>query len=431
MSPPHDTIRLPEPHMVDMVKIVEAKVDILEKEKEELLLRATDFESEIQLYREQITNREQEIARLGALLETSRAQSFVTGGVSGITSAKNSRVEQLEMQVEYLQEHVQSLESDLSQAANKRNDKMEELERQKHNIEMELENAKEKNAKLIKSLERLEKTINSLRGKGSPSKVASSPDVSTSGQKSRSVKIQSSVNPEVSGLVDDLQEELATMEELLHTTTDQHTLLKTDFDSKLDIIGVKNSIFNKHTIEIHQENAKLHDELRQLRETISSLQNQTLGSNAPSTASASLTTTTNLDSDVNQLKTKLQSLETTKWTLESEVKSLRQKLEQALKHTQDLESSQSTVQNMHRDLKESKGEIHMWVDKVQEMEKERQKLLTAQRSIEAKLQDMTRERNDLLQSLQQFDSQLKTFQDQIVDITRDRDNFQALYKQVY
>ena len=84
----------------------------------------------MQLLREQVARREQESSRLGAQLEVARAQQFSTvppgaralpeirgdepghsetSGIRNLTVARQ-RIEQLEMQVEYLQEHIDGLE---------------------------------------------------------------------------------------------------------------------------------------------------------------------------------------------------------------------------------------------------------------------------------------------------------------------------------
>jgi hypothetical protein len=100
---------------LDIVKISEERNKTLEKKNQDYQMRLTDLENEIQLLKTSLINRDSEIKRLGAQLESSKVHQFdylQNNKVEGMTQnpASRQRVDQLEMQIEQLHEYVENLE---------------------------------------------------------------------------------------------------------------------------------------------------------------------------------------------------------------------------------------------------------------------------------------------------------------------------------
>lgn len=132
LAPPFPKFVPPDPVVCDMVKLSEARIELMDKTIDDLSSKNKDLENEIQLIRDQLGKREQEIARLGAQLEISRSQQYLSRNTvtnisklgsslptfeevesrlpTGGETMSNQRVAQLEMHVEYLQEHISELE---------------------------------------------------------------------------------------------------------------------------------------------------------------------------------------------------------------------------------------------------------------------------------------------------------------------------------
>ncbi|KAJ3299289.1 hypothetical protein HDU76_006357, partial [Blyttiomyces sp. JEL0837] len=172
----------PEPSMADVIKLSQLRVEQLEKKSADLEGKNADLENEMQVTRDQLNKREQEILRLGAQLEVSRAQQFSSVQVSGrpvglfrddgapIDPAESihqlpiarQRIEQLEQQIEYLQEHIESLEKEQSEVDETKQAFIYRVEDEKRALIEDLKKEREKSASLLRGATKLEKMVEEL-----------------------------------------------------------------------------------------------------------------------------------------------------------------------------------------------------------------------------------------------------------------------------
>ncbi|KAJ3414954.1 hypothetical protein HDV05_005785 [Chytridiales sp. JEL 0842] len=170
----------PSPVVVDAVKIAQGRLDSLQITCNDLKAKNDDLESEVQVIRDQLTKREQEIIRLGAQLELSRSQQFTTtkglpAGVlrtDGVPSETldsihqlpiaRQRIEHLEYQILHLQEYIESLEKDQAKFAEEREAYIRNYEDEKRLFTIELEKEREKNAALLQATTKLDKLVAEL-----------------------------------------------------------------------------------------------------------------------------------------------------------------------------------------------------------------------------------------------------------------------------
>eukprot|EP00842_Homolaphlyctis_polyrhiza_P003827 jgi/Hompol1/4445/HPOL_000207-RA len=177
----------PDPVVADMVRLAEGQIETLIKVKSEMEAKNTDLENEILITREQLAKREREIQRLGAQLEVARAQQFGaaqhlraanatngtrspskqdplsdqlkassrTAGIVDLHTAKD-RIEQLEIQIEYLQEHIDGLEKELAVFERERDTIQSAFVNDRDNLAAELRNERERTAGLLQNLAKLE-----------------------------------------------------------------------------------------------------------------------------------------------------------------------------------------------------------------------------------------------------------------------------------
>ncbi|RUS13217.1 hypothetical protein BC938DRAFT_478020, partial [Jimgerdemannia flammicorona] len=118
----------------------------------------------IEALRNQITTREEEIARLGELVETGSGNigAAPSATAAGPPRVSSSRVEQLEMQIEYYQDQVVELKQKLSQVEKEKTSLEQEHAQDKDSLARQLDEAKDKNGALYQNLEKLEALVNEL-----------------------------------------------------------------------------------------------------------------------------------------------------------------------------------------------------------------------------------------------------------------------------
>ena len=147
------------------------------------------FYAQILGLKQQITTREQEIARLNTQLVSKRAKkvSDIFKEDEAIGTSSDSRVGQLEMQTEYLHTHIINLEQvsecnywavhttvkivternsnlqDLAKLKEQRSNLLKEQEQETQSIIEELNDVKERNTLLLNNMEQHEKTVNGLK----------------------------------------------------------------------------------------------------------------------------------------------------------------------------------------------------------------------------------------------------------------------------
>ncbi|KAJ3367865.1 hypothetical protein GGF31_007026 [Allomyces arbusculus] len=171
------TAKIIDPHVVDVVKVAEAKIREMEARVEEAELREADLKLQIQDLRAQVRTRDDEIHRLSNLMEGRKAPEPA------------SRVEHLEAQVDFLQETITQLEAEKARTTTNDN---------------ELRRLREQNAHLMKSLADLEAEVHDLRSMSMDSE-----------------------------LIHELQEEVQALHELLQTARNQYSHLTHEYEALL------------------------------------------------------------------------------------------------------------------------------------------------------------------------------------------------------
>ncbi|KXS21394.1 hypothetical protein M427DRAFT_318450 [Gonapodya prolifera JEL478] len=185
MKPGTGPLTQPEPVSADIVAMHEARVEALEKDLRDVRMRNEDLESEVETLHSQLSGRDQEIQRLGAQLEVAQSQQLVhpvsrarsPGPPSGTKTevemstdttlelpAARRRVAQLETQVEYLQEHVEDLEKELSTLSQSRLASLSAAQARTAELEEDLARERERTGALLKNLNRLEGMVNEMQG---------------------------------------------------------------------------------------------------------------------------------------------------------------------------------------------------------------------------------------------------------------------------
>lgn len=113
-----------DPIILDQIKISEDKIQELQNIISNLEATNTSIDTEFSLIRDQVIQRDHEIKRLGVQLEIARSQQWGGSGGGGNTeftttgssasindiNVAKRRIDQLEMQIEHLQEHIENVE---------------------------------------------------------------------------------------------------------------------------------------------------------------------------------------------------------------------------------------------------------------------------------------------------------------------------------
>ncbi|CAG8481145.1 7609_t:CDS:2 [Paraglomus occultum] len=161
ISDKYDTIKQPDPHVVDTIKLYQRRLNQLDSNNKTLIEREKEYQAEILGLKQQITTREQEIARLNTQLVSKRAKKlsdiFKEDEATGTSS--DSRVRQLEMQTEYLHEYIINLEQDLAKLKERRSMLLKEQEQETQSIIEELNDVKNRNTVLLNNMEQHEKVV--------------------------------------------------------------------------------------------------------------------------------------------------------------------------------------------------------------------------------------------------------------------------------
>ncbi|CAB5192618.1 unnamed protein product [Rhizophagus irregularis] len=318
-----DVITPPNPQIVDIVRQSQKIIKELEQSNKKL----SDKEKNLQ---EQIVSREKEIARLGSLLINKRSGKF---GASSSSDA-NSKVQQLESQLEYLQEYVIGLEQDITDLEKEKTNIIKETEEEKQEILEELRDAREKDVKLLNELQKLEHLVNELG------------ETNTHSWKKNKIKV--TLASILSNNKEELQQELGQSIQTLSETT--NTQFKIDFEN------------------ISNEN----DHLRRA-----------------------------LDKANNEIET------------------LRK----------DLQSTTDRLRELYRFVKEGIKPLNIQANNENVMTQ------TSVENIGSKeLESLKQEKNDLLEQfqreLEEVKAQSNIEKEQITSITKERNNFEDLYKQL-
>lgn len=178
----------PTPLEADLVRLAEARSEMLDKQVKALQSTQSALENDLALLRNQVSQRDSEIKRLGTQLEVARSQQFAvarqeplqkyepitvkSGGSEEEDKAFQAqtelpqaqvRIQQLETHVEYLQEHIGDLESEAATFDRERRRLKAHISKEQQHLEEELQRERARNATLVKNLNKLEKLVSDLQ----------------------------------------------------------------------------------------------------------------------------------------------------------------------------------------------------------------------------------------------------------------------------
>ncbi|KAJ3300836.1 hypothetical protein HK104_000030 [Borealophlyctis nickersoniae] len=448
----------PDPVVADMVKLAEGRIEMLETLNKDLSAKNLDLENQVQLIREQLTKREQEIQRLGAQLEISRAQQFSTvaytkqpttnGDVTGdrqpsiheLPIAKQ-RIEQLELQIEYLQEHIEGLEKEVSGFDEEKQTLYAALDEEKRVLAEELQRERERSAGLMKNLGKLEGLVNEL-GTLTPGSPKKGTDREREANKENMDKLSvDQIRALRNGLrkqekrIGELSELLKTNKQALQSSNEQSAVLETQCDKLAQET-------RQLTISLSDAEARLstaRDEITQLRESMSrtetkggaeSAQKDALLTESRFSMEKQIQNMRRLELENGELAAKLREVESQKWTTENDLRNLQQKVDQYGHMEAELSSLRSRAQALQKEITAQQTEISRLSRALNETEKAKEQANSQNQKVAEELKTVQREREVLLSALQKFEAQLSEVQTNVEIITADRDNLAQLYEQV-
>ncbi|KAJ3235721.1 hypothetical protein HDU81_000202 [Chytriomyces hyalinus] len=367
----------PDPEVVDAILLAQGRIESLEKSNIELANQNTDLQNEIQTVRSQVKGRDQEIMRLGAQLEVSRAQQFsniqVHGRPLGVQRDEGApsepadsihqlplarqRIEQLEMQIEHLQEHIDTLERERAGVTEEKMEFAQGYQDEIRFLKQELEAERSKHLEVLKGMTSLEKKVRDLnvahdrileleeRDHG-----RYTPAAQTSPAEGREEQFQNEIG--------ELKTRIAELETILQEKNARIGFL----DGKLKELRAHSPTLRPSTQDVRELESKILDFSKQLQEK-----------------------------------------DRQKAGLERDVANLRRQLEFAIKNT----------------------------ERGAQMEEAYKKLISAKEEVERELNLVTREREDLMSVLEKVETQLIDLHETIEQLSSDRDNMSALYKQAH
>ncbi|KAJ3396651.1 hypothetical protein HDU92_002277 [Lobulomyces angularis] len=412
-----DIIDFPEitPIVCDLVKLSEQKVEMVEKDLFSLKNQNSSLENELSLLQDKIVKKDQEIQRLGIQLEISRSQQWggsagVGGSVDLLTSGSSleindlglakRRIDQLEMQLEQLQEHIQLLEADISKFEEEKKLILESCDDERKLVENDLEQEKIKNGALLKNLSKLEIMVSDLdRIKNSSSPMKNKLKNSYSNQEN-SLQPNNASQPISKNIrqLSELQSKLRTCQENLKIKNERIESVKLE-KTKL---SEENNLLKNKVIELEKKNATV---LEKKKATL--IPKPTVESNFQS----SIPVPTN--SNVKKLEGKLKTLEEEKLTMESTIKTML--------------TEKNSDKNL---LNERVLEINLLNNQLENFKYVNAESHKKQLDLESSLKISENEQKKLVEALEKFEDFLSQINVEVEIVTSERDNLSRLYQQV-
>ncbi|KAJ3136723.1 hypothetical protein HK100_001477 [Physocladia obscura] len=358
----------PPPVAIDALRITQARVEQLETTLNEVSNQNADLENEIQTVRDQVATREQEIMRLGAQLELSRAQQFSSVQIEGrplgylrdegapLTPAETihqlplarQRISQLELQIEHLQEHIDSLEKERAGVSDEKAQFALGFEDERRFLKMEIEEEREKNIKMLEATKELEKMVGEL------------------------IIMKEGIEKSAAKKIGDREGKLEKANDELRIET-ENLLRKV---SNLESIVLEKSTrvnFLEHEIENFRNRSPT----------------QNLAQN--------------LESKITELTNQINDRDNLKNGLERDLQNLRRQLEFAMKNN----------------------------EKAEEIILAHSRLQVQKQELDQEFESVKKERDDLINVLRKFEEQLTDMHEAVQQLTSDRDNFSLLYRQAH
>ncbi|KAL7747680.1 hypothetical protein RI367_006969 [Sorochytrium milnesiophthora] len=414
----------PDPDTVDMLKITESRLKTVQESKADLERRNGDLEGQIELLREQILTREQEITRLGSQLELSktaptyngstllsksqklRSVSMQDGRTSPRTSpsrspladqmATDDRIEQLESQVDFLQDTIQSLEKQLASGEQRGDRKLEEVVKENATLQKEIEYAKAKNEKLVSNLDGMEQQLKSMQQQTQRALGQSANGASFNASRSRS-KFRASGSKD-DAVVRDLQEDLRAMEGLLATANEQHTVVKLENEA------------------LQKEQERIRTRCHELEKELARADNGTPAAEA--------------GAELRRLRHELETANTLRWSLEQDLQSTQAKLA-------TVSQLQTTIETQRNEMSRLTEQLHLAEERISALtslhdlkEQERAELIARCRRTEEARDVALAQRDALITDMQHFEEETRGLDEKMRSIAQERDRFRTLYQQL-
>ncbi|CAG8448798.1 7441_t:CDS:10 [Ambispora gerdemannii] len=428
----------PDPKIADIVNISHQRIEELERFNKDLSDNQKELEEQISNLENQITTREQEIARLGSLLVTKRSDNPLdnVGDIpteSASAEQLNSKIQQLEIQKEYLQEHILNLEQDKSKLEQERDSIEEEYKKEKMTIMDELRVVKNQSQQIYKDMENLELLVDDLNGLHSHicKKGKKKPKDST-GETSSDDTNNEKNKPDIKDYIRSIYSGLKSANDQLRTDFDgvfhENDNLKTALDST-----------KKEIERITKELNSTKERLKKLQSAAQQKNNNQKGSNANIEALQAQNKA--LEFEVAKMKSKIQELGLNNLNNQHAAisnvqngpnKNLTQDLAAMKKERAELsnrlEECKKQIEALNNQLKEAHEEIEMVSGDRQNLEELykqlNQELQIARHSLSPALHQSCNKK------LAEVQAQLNNAQNEIQNLDHDRKSLEQLYQQV-
>ncbi|KAJ3340212.1 hypothetical protein HDU93_007302 [Gonapodya sp. JEL0774] len=381
----------PDPVAVDVAPMYQARVEALEKEVSDVKMRSGDLENEIETLRSQLSSRDQEIQRLGSQLEVAQSNQFshtvsrVPVSRSPVPSsgvktepeladsnlelpAARRRIAQLETQVEYLQEHVEDLEKELSTVSQTRLASLSAAQSRSSELEDDLARERERAATLLKNLNRLEGMVNEMQG-------LQPVDVKRPGQKPKPKPMLR--QPNTGGLdktpaakVKELEKRIKVLERELSESTKNVEQMKGDIECEGQV--------QERVIAVSGEG-----EARDIRRAAEDHLRRTEG-------------------EMDRMKTQLASADALRTELAGQTR---------------------LIESLEKTVSEQEGRIQLMQEEITRRERGEANANITSQKLQEELTVIRRERDEMLAGLQRFEVQITELHTHAEEISNDRDNY--------
>ncbi|KAJ3257999.1 hypothetical protein HK103_004133 [Boothiomyces macroporosus] len=384
----------PDPVVYDIVNNLESKVETLTSQVQLKDSTISDLTNKCSLLKDQLEKREFEITRLGSELQLARADQFVAKqhitrptesrngnisrssmrniGISDLETAKD-RIEQLEIQTEYLQEHINGLEKEVEDLENTKSMVQSSFVEEKRELAQKLAQERERNAKLMENLENVEKMVNQLN-----------PNT-----------IQVSKNP----------------------SNIKNAKTISELNDKLKAANLKSEQSSKRILMLQKDINKLTKENKLLTEKLNSKPNEI--TNAESKVNA--------ESKIN-VESKIE-LESARKEI-AHLRSILQEQEKVSVPNRENEHLQRQLKALYQENSIQKSTLETLTFKIDTSDRILQDVKIENTCLVRQYETCKKERDDMIAALESFEGELAELCDQITQITQERDNLLELYKQV-
>ncbi|GBC10512.1 hypothetical protein RclHR1_00970013 [Rhizophagus clarus] len=390
MSKDFDVLTPQDPHVVDIVQQCQKIIRELEQSNKKLSDKEKNLQEQILNLQQQIVSREKEIARLGSLLINKRSGNFDVPS----SSDANSKVQQLETQLEYLQEYIMGLEQDRSELEKEKMNVIKKVEEEKQEILEELQDAREENVKLFNELQKLEHLSNEL---------------GETDTHSRKTRILASI---LSNNEEEPRQELGQS-----TNTWQ---LKVDFENVSNENDQLRVVLDKASNEIESLRKDLQSTTDRLR-NLYTFAVEGSGSTKPLNIQSQKIPKVPLKKSPNNENVMMQT------NMENEENMYSEELESLKQEQNDL------FEQFHKELERIKAQLNIEKERVTSITKERNDFEDLYKQLNLKLQTQcysTQNHDQCRKEMDQVNSQLNKAREEIKTISDDRQKLELMYNQV-